>query len=886
MNAVHNIHTHLNLNGNEVRNVRLEGLPSDPDPVEGGVYFNLETGEFRFSDGTAWKSLLGGFWKLDDDGNLVTDKTVIVPNLIARGDLSTEAKGSDPGAAGTILGITVNGFTYGEDYINAGILDLSEAFNNITVDLSGYASTDYVDNKIAGLINGAPSTLDTLKEIAFALAENADIVTALDAAIGSKADKATTLAGYGITDAYTKVNVDDLLKKYLLLEAENQTIKGNLKIEGNLIIAGDMSSEGTGGNSGADGTVIGVVVNGTSYADETNGMLDLSTLMNQYLSTAGGTLTASKREVLYLNTTAAYCDLTLQINKVDKAVLSYDATHGVYVYNCPSGKYIGVKDDGTPYYYNGSYKDTLIHSGNIGSQYVEGIGTIYADQSINFGAEGKIRLIKGVASTSTSLGFPNRYTSGISVLSNYCGWQMLTYGGAYINNPYFRKLNDNATWSDWKQLAFLTDNVASATKLQTARTIWGQSFDGTDGVLANSGVGLMSSKGYYYGLSILPMGNPYYGVRTFLTYDQGATMGAFEIASRNVYGLIISHGGGVEYDFSRIPSNLSYTSLVNIRPNGNVLIGTEVDAGYKLAANGGSAIYVGLTDTTTHAGLSKSNVFSVCYSGDNNFGLHTWVNSNGTALMQACYIGQYEGVFYKIALNPFGGNVGIGTNSPAYKLDVNGTTCVGTAGSGNELLRFNTDRPWAFYQVDSGGSASLALRSLENTKNFIIQNNKSEYIARFFADTNSSLVHIYTPLSVNGAVTMSSTLSVSGQTTINNNLIVAGDTSTGSDIRFKDKLSDHRIALSDIAEAPLFTFRWNDRDDKTEHLGSSAQYWEKVAPWLVKGEDFKTLDYSTLGVAIGISLANKAVNHEERIKILEDKVKALEAENRRLRYGS
>jgi hypothetical protein len=118
------------------------------------------------------------------------------------------------------------------------------------------------------------------------------------------------------------------------------------------------------------------------------------------------------------------------------------------------------------------------------------------------------------------------------------------------------------------------------------------------------------------------------------------------------------------------------------------------------------------------------------------------------------------------------------------------------------------------------------------------------------------------------------------------NAIITGDTSTGSDIRFKDKLSDHRIALSDIANAPLFTFKWNDREDDSVHLGSSAQYWEKVAPWLVRGEDFKTLDYSTLGVAIGISLANKAVNHEERIKILEDKVKALEAENRRLRYGS
>ena len=59
---------------------------------------------------------------------------------------------------------------------------------------------------------------------------------------------------------------------------------------------------------------------------------------------------------------------------------------------------------------------------------------------------------------------------------------MVTYGGSYLPNPYFRNVKDDNTWEDWKQLAFLTDNVASATKLQTPRSIWGQSFDGTSDV--------------------------------------------------------------------------------------------------------------------------------------------------------------------------------------------------------------------------------------------------------------------------------------------------------------------------------------------------------------------------------------------------------------------
>lgn len=46
----------------------------------------------------------------------------------------------------------------------------------------------YTDQKIASLINSAPTTLDTLGEIATAMAENTEVVDALEAAIGKKAD--------------------------------------------------------------------------------------------------------------------------------------------------------------------------------------------------------------------------------------------------------------------------------------------------------------------------------------------------------------------------------------------------------------------------------------------------------------------------------------------------------------------------------------------------------------------------------------------------------------------------------------------------------------------------------------------------------------------------
>ena len=64
--------------------------------------------------------------------------------------------------------------------------------------------------------------------------------------ISDKADKATTLAGYGIGDAYTKSEVDDALggKQEKLVAGDNITIVGNV-----------ISSTGGGGGEGGGGSI-------------------------------------------------------------------------------------------------------------------------------------------------------------------------------------------------------------------------------------------------------------------------------------------------------------------------------------------------------------------------------------------------------------------------------------------------------------------------------------------------------------------------------------------------------------------------------------------------------------------------------------------------------
>ena len=56
--------------------------------------------------------------------------------------------------------------------------------------LTGLATETYVNDKVAGIVNSAPETLDTLQELATALGNDANFVTTVSTQIGKKVDKA------------------------------------------------------------------------------------------------------------------------------------------------------------------------------------------------------------------------------------------------------------------------------------------------------------------------------------------------------------------------------------------------------------------------------------------------------------------------------------------------------------------------------------------------------------------------------------------------------------------------------------------------------------------------------------------------------------------------
>ena len=67
---------------------------------------------------------------------------------------------------------------------------------------------------------------------------------------------------------------------------------------------------------------------------------------------------------------------------------------------------------------------------------------------------------------------------------------------AYGNRLRFRASKEEDFTPAWKTIAFTDSNVASATKLETARTLWGQTFDGSGNVSGNmTDVGSITASG-------------------------------------------------------------------------------------------------------------------------------------------------------------------------------------------------------------------------------------------------------------------------------------------------------------------------------------------------------------------------------------------------------
>ena len=100
---------------------------------------------------------------------------------------------------------------------------------------------------------------------------------------------------------------------------------------------------------------------------------------------------------------------------------------------------------------------------------------------------------------------------------------------------------------------------------------------------------------------------------------------------------------------------------------------------------------------------------------------------------------------------------------------------------------------------------------------------------------------------------------------------------TSSDLRLKTILQDIPLTVVQVAESPSFLYRWKKDKDAATHAGSAAQYWQQALPEAVlKGEDgYLSMEYDRIALAAVITTARTVIDHETRIKNLEQKILCL-----------
>lgn len=450
-------------------------------------------------------------------------------------------------------------------------------------------------------------------------------------------------------------------------------------------------------------------------------------------------------------------------------------------------------------------------------------------------------------------------------------------------------------------------NAGSATKLQTARTIWGQSYDGTrdvSGTLKSATESFILNDSYE---------NPYLRL-----YNGNATYGYMQLVNNTLhlgYGYSTNNG-------------------IYIPTSGNVLIGNTTDRGHKLAV-------IRENSTMTASTLHNSALFIGSSNSVDSYGLNLWTEGSGNGFIQQGRTDEEQPKLYNLSLQPFGGNVLIGTTTDSgYKLDVNGTSVVrGKASFRHTILadRYNGqgNTAGAAFIVNKGGdyfgvgasSSNISnisfgwVNDLEGTwkKELVTINasnniilNQGVYISatdsaktargvlefttsqnRFIIGYGIANAGYDTSLQGNNIEFTYGTshlvgmkLTSAGNVSMYGNLTVSGGGAFGSDVRYKHIINYTNIDLATIANAPLFTYRWNDREDKKVYLGTSAQYWLDTAFTNAVNTDnpcFYHLDYGALAVGIGIEVAREVKGVKTDIKGVKTEVEQLRDEVKQLK---
>ena len=180
------------------------------------------------------------------------------------------------------------------------------------------------------------------------------------------------------------------------------------------------------------------------------------------------------------------------------------------------------------------------------------------------------------------------------------------------------------------------------------------------------------------------------------------------------------------------------------------------------------------------------------------------------------------------------------------------------------VIASNTAYDRTIYDIDS----------LEH--NGLISNTEYVKLESVFLDDEGEIDNIFLRIDKNGIYLESEKgIGINGDV-LSTGTITAKNIVNTSDLSLKDVIKEEVITVDDIANAPLFTYTLKDDINKTQMIGTSAQYWKEVLPQVVFGEEGKySLAYSNLAVASSISLAKEVKSLKDENEMLKNEMKEL-----------